>query len=75
MIEAHYIRPGDEVIVMFDQGRCPEGKLYGVVRYCPQATGDSFHIESTGHQDRGQLYYVQTFQFMTVTKRAQQEPA
>lgn len=63
------IQYNDEVLVMFDQGRSPGGKLYGIVKHMPQATGDSFHIVSTGPQDAGMLYYVQQFQFIAVLKR------
>lgn len=64
----HSIRPGDEVFVMFDQSQ-PRGGLYGRVEYCPQATGDSFHIRDLDAKRQGELYYVQTFQFMHLRKR------
>ena len=73
MSEQHTINEGDEVMVMFDQGLCPEGKLCGIVKHTPCATGDSFHIISTQSQDKGKLFYVQTFQFMTVLRRGEEK--
>ena len=61
------IEVGDEVFVVFDQ-RDTRAGIYGTVLYCPQATGDSFHIRSLG-QDKGDFYYVQTFQFIHLRRR------
>jgi hypothetical protein len=56
------IQEGDLVEVCWEN---LEG-LVGRVLYCPQATGDSWHIrcEVRGAREDGRLFYVQTFAMM-----------